>query len=257
MKTVLAMLAPGPYAAAVLNAAGAIGELTGSTVEAIHVGDGSPNPLLAELARDGDVHLRLIGGDVEAELLHAAAAPEVVVVVVGARRETLTLSSPGDIALAVMKRTEKPVVVVPCAVALRAGPIRKVLLPFEDRRETSGPVTEALSRLVVSEVELDVVHVFTDESVPAMLDRPVRDLEVLGQDFLARHVPDDGHITFRTGSVPGQIVNLCHPDGVDLVVLGWSRNASAGRAEVVKAVLGDASVPVLLIPLGIEVPRDR
>ena len=37
--------------------------------------------------------------------------------------------------------------------------------------------------------------------------------------------------------------------GADLVVLSWSRDTSAGRATVVREVLGASALPVLLLPV--------
>jgi len=49
----------------------------------------------------------------------------------------------------------------------------------------------------------------------------------------------------------------CEEEPADLIVLSWSQDLSAGRADVVRWALGHSTVPVLLIPVdeaGIEPP---
>ena len=45
------------------------------------------------------------------------------------------------------------------------------------------------------------------------------------------------------------MANDAAQQGSDLIVLSWSQDSSAGRAHVIREVLGASSVPVLLIPV--------
>jgi hypothetical protein len=95
---------------------------------------------------------------------------------------------------------------------------------------------------------LVVLHVFTDVTQPAMVDRPVRDFELLGREFLTRHCPKATGIELRSGPVAIRVAEVCREQGSDLIVLSWSQDSSAGRAHIIQEVLGASSVPVLLPP---------
>jgi hypothetical protein len=45
------------------------------------------------------------------------------------------------------------------------------------------------------------------------------------------------------------VAEVCAEQGSDLIVLSWSQDSSAGRAHVIREVLGASSVPVLLLPV--------
>lgn len=91
------------------------------------------------------------------------------------------------------------VVVAPAAIS--PGVIRRLLLPLEGTEISSQPVLERLLPLLVADIELVVLHVFTDATLPVMLDRPGRDLEISGREFLTRHCPpcEPGRAANRLG----------------------------------------------------------
>ena len=55
--------------------------------------------------------------------------------------------------------------------AISPGVIRRLLLPLEGTEMSSQPVLERLLPLLVADIELVVLHVFTDATLPVMLDR--------------------------------------------------------------------------------------
>ncbi len=248
-RTVLACVDPGAAARAVVETARGIGSLMGADVEAVHVGR-RPNETLRTLAARYDVPLRLLPPPTEAALLGAVAAPGVVAAVVGARATPGGRRPTGHTALAVIRQTSKPTVVVPPdAVGAAPRPLRRLLVPLEGSEESSRPVVDRLCPLIVTKVELVVLHVFTPDTAPRVLDRPRRDLQLLGDEFLARHCPYATRIEWRTGLV-GARVTEAFDDDADLVVLSWSQDDSVGHAEVVRDVLAASTIPVLLLPVG-------
>jgi nucleotide-binding universal stress UspA family protein len=249
MRTVLAALDASAAARPVLETALGLGRLTGANVEAVHVGDGSVETP-ATLAARRDVPYRLLDGPVEPALLDAVDDPAVIAAVLGARGTPAGRRPAGRTALHVMERADKPVVVVPPNVAAR-GPwtFHRLLVPLEGSEQSSRPVAEGLSPLINAEIEVIVLHVFTAETMPRILDRPLRDLELWGDEFLARYGPSGAHIECRTGQVGDQVAQVCRDELVDLVVLSWSRDASAGHAAVITEVLSRSTVPVLLLPV--------
>ena len=249
MTTVIAALDASPAARPVLETAIGIGELTGTLVEAIHVQhDTAETPEVLD-ARS-EVPLRLLTGPVGPALLAAIAEAGVLVAVLGARATPHGRRPVGLTARHVLEQTHKPIVVVPPdAVGGPTRPIRRLLVPLEGTGASSRPILETLFPLLDRDVELVVLHVFTEHTLPRILDHPIRDMDLLRAEFLARHCPDAASIEMRTGAVGPRVAEVCGERGSDLVVLSWSQDSSAGRAAVVREVLGSSAVPVLLLPV--------
>jgi hypothetical protein len=249
-RTVLACLDPGPAARAVVETARGIGTLMGAAVEAVYAGR-QASETLRTLAAHHDVPLRVLPPPTEAALLGAVASPGVVAAVVGARATPGGRRPTGRTALVVMEGTSKATVVVPPeAVGAAPRPFRRLLVPLEGSEESSRPIAECLCPLIVTQVELVVLHVFTPETTPRVLDRPERDLEMLGDEFLTRHCPYATRIEWRTGPVGASVTEAYDRDDADLVVLSWSQDSSVGHAKVVRDVLTASTIPVLLLPVG-------
>lgn len=249
MKTVLAAVDASAAASPVLETARRFAELTGSAVGAVHVVGGATHTP-ASLADRAGVPLRMLQGPVDDALLEALAAPEVVAVVVGARATPAGRRPAGHTALRILERAGKPIVVVPPeAIGPSPRPIRRVLVPLEGTQRSSSPIDACLCKLFAHEVELVVLHVFTDATMPRALDRPGRDLALLGDEFLARYCPGAARVELRTGVVGTEVAALSGEADADLVALSWSQDISEGHAGVIRDVLSHATVPVVLLPI--------
>ena len=252
MSFVLAALDNSASARAVLDAALRIGRLTGTPVRAVYVRTDPLEPFDAveSTATRAQVPLRVVEGPLEPTLIAALGDPEVIVAAIGAwsgaaRTEPYPT---GHTARALLEHADKPVVVVPPATG-SPGAIRRILLPLEGTEGSSRPVLERLLPLLADQVELVVLHVFTDATVPVMLDRPEYDIDILGREFLSRHFPDANRVELRTGSVVEQVAAVSADQRMDLIVLSWSQSPSPERASVVRGVLSGSALPVLLLPL--------
>ncbi|MDA8312932.1 MAG: universal stress protein [Actinomycetota bacterium] len=244
---VLAALERGTAAPEVLGIAIRVGEMTGAAVEAVHAGTSAP-ATLATLAGRVGVPLRQVAGPAGRALVSELERPEVRAIVMGAGRGGHGALGVGATTLDVTERSAKPVVVVPATGHLAEGPLHRLLVPLEGEEASSRPVLEALLPLLAQEVEVEVLHVFTDETLPRMLDRPVRDTELLGREFLAKNFPVATQILLRSGTVADRVVEVGTERGADMIVLSWSQDPSEGRARVVRDVLRGAALPVLLLP---------
>jgi nucleotide-binding universal stress UspA family protein len=250
MSIVLAALDTTPAARAVLETAIQIGLLTGTDVAAVHV---RKSPLesvetLELLVAQAKVPFRVLEGLVKPALLDALNTPEVIAAVIGARAASGGQRPVGRTAAHIIEHLDKPVVLVHPEVGAPIS-IRRILVPLEGAEASSRPVREQLRPLLVAEVELIVLHVFTEATLPTMLDRPFRDLEILGKEFLLRHHPHATHIELRLGPVAERVAEVSAEHGADLIVLSWSQDSSAGRAQVVREVLGASTLPVMLLPV--------
>jgi hypothetical protein len=130
----------------------------------------------------------------------------------------------------------------------RDGGVRRAVVPVEIAAAAPDAVLDCVGQLRRGGVDVVAVHVFVDDA-PRIADRPVRDLALLGDEFLARSLPGAvADMDMRTGPVGGEIVRAAAEAGADLIVLSWSQDLSPGRAAVVRDVVRYAAVPVLLLP---------
>jgi nucleotide-binding universal stress UspA family protein len=244
---VLAAIGGTSMAPLVLETAAKLGELIGATVEAVHVDEG-PADTTGTLAATFGVSVRRLRGPVASTLLAATESPNVLVAVIGGHGPASDDGPVGPTARHILEHTTRPALVVPPDVRLPTV-IRRCLVPLEGTEPSSRPVLQALGRLLRNEVELVVLHVFTDETLPRMLDRPYQDMELLGQEFLITHCPPAGAIEMRRGPVASRVVEVSEEREADLIVLSWSQVGEEGRARVVRDVLGASDRPVLLLPV--------
>jgi nucleotide-binding universal stress UspA family protein len=245
MRTVVAAIDADTSADSIVRTALMMGELTGAAVRAVHVAGGDTEGP-ASIAEAVGIPWRILVGPVGPTLLETLETTEVIAAVIGGRHTADDGQPVGPTALHLLERTSKPVVMVTGDAP--AWGSRRLLIPLEGSHQSSAAVTERLTPLLVGPVELIVLHVFTGDTVPRMLDRPQRDLALLGDEFLCRHLPGAHDIRLRSGTVGDAVIEECAAQAIDLVVLSWSQDGSAGRAAVIRDVLHRAPVPVLVLP---------
>lgn len=228
----------------VLVTARALARALEARVEAIHVSsEGGQTPARAALAVG--VPLRVVSGPVLKRLSEAAADPETIALVIGARSRPTSLHALGSTALAVVTSCSRPVIVVPPVG--RAAPIlRKVLVPLEGTVSTSLDPRSIIELGGNSRIEIVALHVDEDGSAPE------------DDAFLRRFCPwGIGFVTLekRTGKREDLIPAVADELGCDLIALGWAQELAPGRAEVVRATLERSPLPVMLIPARFETER--
>jgi nucleotide-binding universal stress UspA family protein len=229
-------------------------EMIGAEAEALHAGTALP-PTLCTLARRSGVALRRIDGPADRALVAELQRPEVRAIVVGAGLERSGHHPVGPTTRYVAERSPKFVVIVPVAPRVPEGPLRRLLVPLEGTESSSRPILEALLPLLVTGAEVEVLHVFTQETLPRMLDHPVRDFELIGREFLAKHCPGASRILLRAGPVADRVREVCEEGPCDMIVLSWSQVSAEGRARVVRDVLRTSAIPVLLLPAASDAGR--
>ncbi|HVM54134.1 MAG TPA: universal stress protein [Acidimicrobiales bacterium] len=249
MRTVLAAIDASPAAQPVLDTALGMASLTDATVEAVHVREMATSTSQAIASRRG-VPIREVEGDVETCLLRELNRDEVILGVVGARGTPTGRRPVGHTALQLLRRTAKPLVVVPPeTMDATSGSPHRLLIAVEGTEESARPVTDRLAPLLGGNAELVAVHVFTTATAPPMIDHPEWGLEAWGAEFLARYCPEASQIDLRTGPVGGRVLDAAADAAADLIVLSWSQDTSPGHAVVVQHVLERSPVPILLLPV--------
>jgi hypothetical protein len=147
------------------------------------------------LSAHSGVPLRVLDGPVNASLLAAVANPAAILAVFGARATPAGRRPVGYTVLRVDEQTNKPIAVVPPeAFGVSPRRFRRLLLPLEGSEQSSRPVCESLYPLLVADIDVVVLHVFTEATIPRALNRHERDLALSGDEFLARFCPEATHI---------------------------------------------------------------
>lgn len=254
MTAVIAAIDTSPAARPVLETARRLAWALSAEVEAFHVAEpGTWVP--SELPERFGVLLRVVGpgtGRTSDVLLDALHRDDVVAGVVGARARPGGAAPAGHLALQLLERCRRPLVVVPPDAPLSPEePPWRVLLPIEGDAAEAQAVMESVAPLLSPAVELVVLHVLTDETVP-VIDHPEWGLRTWSDEFLARYCPIANRIDVRSGAVGPRIIDVADEIAPDLIALSWGQDASPGRAAVVRDVLSRSIRPVMLVPV-----RDR
>jgi nucleotide-binding universal stress UspA family protein len=255
MGKVIAALDNSIAAAPVLGTAVAFAKLLGTDVEPIHVlEDGRRTP--EAVAGAADLPLRTLTGRPVEALVDAAGADDVVALVLGARRTPAGARPVGATAFAVMQSLAKPLVVVP-PDTVHAGDLRSVLVPLEGTVSTSLAPRSIFKVARAARLDVVVVNVRGEESLPAFTDQPQHETSAWGHEFLARYCPwgiGSVRLDMRVGVPEQEILRAAEENHVDLIALGWSQELAGNRAPIVRSVLERGRVPVLLIPVRVVDP---
>jgi nucleotide-binding universal stress UspA family protein len=250
MTRVLAAVDNSMAARPVLATAQGLAILLSATVDALHVRTNGTRVASNEAAAAG-LELRVLTGPTVDELRNAAHDEDIVAVVIGARGSTASSRPVGDTAFQVIESVDKPTVVVPPS-ATPAGPLRRVVVPLEGTVSTSLAPRRLIEIACAAELEVVVVHVLDEASLPLFTDQPQHEADAWAEEFLARYMPGrvgDVRLEVRVGRRDEEILRAAEEVGADLIALGWSQELAPGRAPVVREVLERGRIPVMLIPV--------
>lgn len=250
MTRVLAALDDSVTAQPVLDTALAVARLLGAELEAVHVrtnGEGMARSV-AERAGLGLVELE---GPVVETIVEAASQEDVALAVLGARATPGGARPAGSTAIGVVTSLTKPVVLVPPETP-HPGRMRRILVPLEGTVSTSLVPRRVIELASAGSLDVIVLHVLDEASLPAFTDQPQHETEAWAREFLDRYCPfgvDDVKLEMRVGQADELVPQVGQEVDADLMALGWSRSLAPDRAPVVQAVLERAHLPVLLVPV--------
>lgn len=249
MTRVIAALDNSAVARPVLETAVGIASLYRATVDAVHLREDSART--AQAAADAvGVELRSLAGDVLGPLIEAGREDDVVAMVIGTRGRRFGRRSLGHVALELILAVAKPLVLVPPNGQIPFE-LARVLVPLDGTRATAVAVEHTVELACVAGVEVIVLHVYGEESLPLFSDQPQHELESWAREFLARYSPGGPGVRLevRVGVPAEHVLRVAEETEASVIALGWSQDLSAGRAAVVRKVLEHAQIPVLLVPI--------
>jgi nucleotide-binding universal stress UspA family protein len=246
---VIAAIDSSAVSGAVIEVATAIAYTLDSEPSAIHVGPGdvaTPTP-----PDDGGVRIWNVVGSAEQVLRTVASEPDVVALVMGMRGTSGGGRPAGSVASSVITSVATTVVLVPPECP-RPYSIRRVLVPLAGEPGSTAPLGTTIRVVRARDIEVIVLHVFTDASLPAFSDQPQHETDAWAREFLARyvHLPESAvRLELRVGEPSEEVLRLAEESGANMIALGWAQDLSSARATLVRPVLERSRVPVLLIPV--------
>lgn len=252
MTRVIAALDNSPAARPVLATALALGRLLEAEVEAVHILVNSDRTV-KHVADDAGVRLTEMEGSVVEALVSMGSGDDVASLALGARGTAGGARPAGQTALAVVASLVKPVVVVPPDVR-EPGRLERILVPLEGTVSSSLAPRSVIELFGRAHLEVVVLHVHEEARLPAFNDQPQHETEAWGREFLARYCPPGigvVRLEERVGRPEELVPRVAEETSADLIALGWAQELAADRAPVVRAVLTEARVPVMLIPVSV------
>jgi nucleotide-binding universal stress UspA family protein len=246
MSRVIAAVDDSATAAAVLAMASAVAEVLGAEVDAVNVGGGGATA--AATAARAEVPFRIVAGEPLPALVALADEADVVSFVIG-QRSRVRSEGTGPTALGVADAVVQPVVVVPPDTTPPER-IRRVLVAMEGTPARARQLRRTLSLArPAADLEVVVVHVDDEASLPMFSDHAGYDTEAFAAEFLTRYAPGVTvtRLELRIGSPVEEILRACETEQPDVLAMGWPHHGRPGRGDVVRRVLERATTPLLLV----------
>ena len=248
MSKILAALDSSAAARPVLAMAVALGEALDAAVEAVHVGaDGDQTPV--SVAGSLGVPYVALQGEPAAMISARAAQADVVAVVVGARRR-VSGDHLGHLARGLADALDKPILVVP-PEARWCEHLHTVVVAMEGTAHKARALKSAIDLAVGLELEIVVVHVDDEDTIPSFSDQVAYEAEAYAREFLARYLPNapEARLELRIGAPADEVLKVSDELGADLVAVGWPHTIDPDRGTVAQQILDRSHVPVLLVAL--------
>lgn len=164
----------------------------------------------------------------------------------------LSARGPEPICWDVIAQVTPPVVVVPRSSRRMMRRVSRVLLPMDGTRATAAGVADLAQRALDAGATVGATHVFDPTTVPAFWDQAAYSGEEWTREFARRNLPDGVALDLRRGRPAEEVLAEAEQAGVDLIILGWGQDLSAGRAATVRHALMHGRVPVLLVRTPVE-----
>ena len=248
MSRVVAAVDDSAATVPVLAVARALAPVLGATVEAVQVISETAGRTAKASADASGVPFRAVAGDPVEVLAGIASDDDVVACVLGARGSPGGARPVGHVALALADRIDKPVVVVPPELPADR-PLRRVVIAMEGGPGMPRTLRRAVDIAAGTGLELVVVHVDDEGSIPPFADQVQYDTESYAREFLARYCrgAPQAQLELRIGMPADEVLRAVDELAADLLAIGWPQRAEPGHGEVAREILDRARIPVILV----------
>jgi nucleotide-binding universal stress UspA family protein len=261
MSRLLAAVDDSAATAPVIAVARWFGGLLDLDVVALHASENGSGTTARASTDAVGVKLEIREGDPARMIRQAGQDEDVLAIAIGARALPGNRVPAGHVALDVIRRVSKPVIVVPPDVRVPGGdrPLR-LLAPVDTERPSASALQHLLDEMHQPDLELVLLHVFDPQHMPMFANHGSGDLETWCEELVRRTTPSQetqARVEWRVGHPAHTILAVERELDPDLVVLAWAGNLSHGRAAVVKRLLAHATTPLVLIPIVDVATADR
>jgi nucleotide-binding universal stress UspA family protein len=246
--TILAAIDDSAAAKPVLATALALEAVFDAQVQAVHVYAGRDGHTTQATAEAMNVPLRRVPGDPFEQIARMADDDDVVAVVLGARGRPTGRRPAGHLALALARVIIKPVVIVPPDAAAPA-PLRRVLIAMKGTPRNSRDMLRTIELGAAAELELIVVHVEDEQSIPSFSDQVQYETQAYANEFLARYSAGapEARLVLRIGIPVDEILTTADDVEPDMLAIGWPHTDDPGRGTVAREIINRSRIPVLLV----------
>jgi nucleotide-binding universal stress UspA family protein len=249
MSKVIAAIDHSATSEAVVTMARALAEAMDASIEVVHVIEGdeeSAHPL--NLIAGSPV--RQLSGDPVALLPLVAAEEDVVALVIGGGAHSGRHRPAGHLAMILAGLTDKPVVVVPPG-SHPPEHLGTAIVAMEGTPGKARALQRSIEISTQAGLEIVVVHVDDEDSVPSFSDQVQHETEAYAKEFFARHLIDapQTRLELRFGIPAVEILAAIEAAQAELVAVGWPRSEDPRRGVVAKEILERSPVAVLLVAI--------
>jgi nucleotide-binding universal stress UspA family protein len=248
MTVILAAIDDSAAAQPVIATALALAPILDATVEAVHVAAGQRGGRTSQAAAlAASVPIRHVVGDPLVVIRELADDDDVVALVVGARGRPVKRRT-GHLALALADVIVKPVVIVPPEYR-PPSEIRRVLIAMKGTARNARDLLRTIEVAAAADLELVVVHVDDEESIPSFSDQVQYETEAYANEFLARYCPGvpEARLVLRIGAPVDEILAAADDVRPDVLAIGWPHPADRIPGGVAREIVNRSRVPVLLV----------
>ena len=247
MNKVLAAIDNSAAAQPVLATALMLAPVLDASVEAVHVSDDDGGTAGAS-AESFEVPFHVVPGNPFDVLMEMATSDDVVAVAVGTRGRPGGPRPAGHLALALASAIDKPVLLVP-PDAQTPGSLQRVVLAMEGTPRKARSVKRAVEVVGGAGLELVVVHVDDEASIPLFSDQVQHETDAFAREFLARYCrgAPEARLELRIGDPAEEILAAAEMVAPDLLAIGWPHSSDPERGTVAREILDRSPTPVLLV----------
>lgn len=246
MSRVIAAIAHSETSKLVVSMASAVADALDASVEVLHVIE-SGDEVEHHPTTGKSIPVRYLSGDLVEVLRVAAADEDVVALVMGASAHSRPA---GHVAMVLASLTDGPVVVVP-AHCHPPEQLRTVVVAMEGTPGKARALQRSIEISIRAGLEIVVVHVHDEDSIPSFSDQVQHETEAYAQEFLSRHLigGPQMRLELRLGLPAPEVLAAVVSVGAELVAVGWPRSDDPRRGTVAKEILEQSPVAVLLVAI--------
>jgi nucleotide-binding universal stress UspA family protein len=143
---------------------------------------------------------------------------------------------------------DKPVLMVPPDAHPRDS-LQRVVVAMEGTPRKARSVKRAVEVAASAGLELVVVHVDDEASIPLFSDQIQHETDAYAREFLARYCrgAPEARLVLRIGNPAEEILATSETIAPDLLEIGWPHSSDPERGMVAREIVDRSPTPVLLV----------